>query len=164
MEIGLPHIIQVVRPLDNFTETHGDDWGPTMTLENPIFILIAEFDKLGANYKMVGWTSQHIPMLPGYLYFWQLGFGSSIFWNQNCGDEPEPLPRHFHAVSSSPKNPKGSKRCCIAPNAMDIVLESAPLRSFKHFRLKLLTLRCALRHWFNVAHGRKMRKTILVAS
>ena len=60
--------------------------------------------------------------------------------------------------------PKGSKRCCTVPNAIDIALESAPLRSFKHFRLKILTLRCALHHWFNVAHGRKMRKTILVAS
>ena len=26
--------------------------------------------------------------------------------------------------------PKGSKRCCTAPNAIDIALESAPLRSF----------------------------------
>ena len=60
--------------------------------------------------------------------------------------------------------PKGSKRCCTAPHAIGIALGSAPLRSFKHFRLKILTLRCALHHWFNVAHGRKMRKTILVAS
>ena len=29
--------------------------------------------------------------------------------------------------------PKGSKRCCTAPNAIDIALESAPLRSFLFF-------------------------------
>ena len=45
-------------------------------------------------------------------------------------------------------------------------LRTCPIKIcfFTHFRLKILTLRRALHHWFNVARGRKMRKTILVAS
>ena len=69
-----------------------------------------------------------------FLYFHVFSGTKTVVMNQN-----QAFPCCFFI-------PKGSKRCCIASNAINVTLESAPLRSFKHFRLKIFVLRCALHH------------------